>query len=125
RLRPHGDADRREPAGGEGSGGGGDHRLHPRRRQRGRRRAPAHGDPPPQHAAPPGEGLAGDGGGQEAYAGGRWPVIPSSFEYHAPASLADALVLLARHGARAKVLAGGHSLIPAMKLRLASPEVVV
>ena len=52
-------------------------------------------------------------------------MIPSAFEYHAPASVAEAAQLLATHGDNAKVLAGGHSLIPLMKLRLAQPGVVI
>jgi len=48
-------------------------------------------------------------------------VIPRPFEYHAPASLPDALSLLHRYGEEAKLLAGGHSLLPMMKLRFASP----
>ena len=43
-------------------------------------------------------------------------MIPASFEYHAAKSLDDALRLLERHGDEAKVLAGGHSLLPLMKL---------
>jgi len=45
-------------------------------------------------------------------------VIPPEFEYTAPASLDDALKALADGGEDAKVLAGGHSLLPLMKLRL-------
>jgi carbon-monoxide dehydrogenase medium subunit len=52
-------------------------------------------------------------------------VIPAQFDYAAPTSLADALSLLAEHKDDAKVLAGGHSLIPAMKLRLAQPQLLV
>jgi carbon-monoxide dehydrogenase medium subunit len=48
-------------------------------------------------------------------------VIPSAFEYHRASSLSNALALLAEHGEKAKVLAGGHSLLPMLKLRLASP----
>jgi aerobic carbon-monoxide dehydrogenase medium subunit len=51
------------------------------------------------------------------------PAVP--FEYHAPASVEEATALLARHGERAKPLAGGQSLVPLMTLRLARPEVVV
>ena len=49
----------------------------------------------------------------------------SSFEYHRPASLKDALALLSELGDRGKVLAGGHSLIPLLKLRLAAPEALI
>lgn len=48
-------------------------------------------------------------------------MIPAAFDYHRPASLDDALKLLAQHGDEARVVAGGHSLIPMMKLRLAAP----
>ncbi|MGV8936671.1 MAG: FAD binding domain-containing protein [Allorhizobium sp.] len=49
-------------------------------------------------------------------------MIPGAFEYHRPASLADALKLLSDLGDEARPLAGGHSLIPMMKLRFATPE---
>jgi carbon-monoxide dehydrogenase medium subunit len=52
-------------------------------------------------------------------------MIPAAFEYHAPASVAEATALLARLGEDAKVLSGGQSLIPMMKLRLAGPSHVV
>jgi len=48
-------------------------------------------------------------------------VIPRPFEYHAPTSLVEALTLLNRYGDEAKLLAGGHSLLPMMKLRFAAP----
>ena len=52
-------------------------------------------------------------------------MIPVGFDYVRPESLDSALALLAEHGEDATVLAGGHSLLPVMKLRLAAPEVVV
>jgi carbon-monoxide dehydrogenase medium subunit len=52
-------------------------------------------------------------------------VIPPEFEYAAPESLEDALRALADGGEDAKVLAGGHSLLPLMKLRLAAPTLLV
>ena len=52
-------------------------------------------------------------------------MIPGSFEYFAPTSVDEALALLKKNGEDAKLLAGGHSLIPTMKLRLAEPEVIV
>ena len=52
-------------------------------------------------------------------------MIPGAFEYHAPSSVAEAATLLDQHGEGAKILAGGHSLLPLMKLRLAQPEVVI
>ena len=48
-------------------------------------------------------------------------MIPAPFDYHAPASLVDAIGLLQKHGDDAKVLSGGQSLLPLLKLRLASP----
>jgi carbon-monoxide dehydrogenase medium subunit len=48
-------------------------------------------------------------------------VIPARFEYHRPGSVDEAVSLLAEHGEDGRVLAGGHSLIPMMKLRLAEP----
>lgn len=47
-------------------------------------------------------------------------MIPSAFDYHTPTSLSGALALLGQHGDEAKVLAGGQSLLPALKLRLSS-----
>lgn len=52
-------------------------------------------------------------------------MISSAFAYHAPTSVAEAASLLAEHGEEAKLLAGGHSLIPLMKLRLAEPSVLI
>jgi aerobic carbon-monoxide dehydrogenase medium subunit len=48
-------------------------------------------------------------------------MIPREFDYHAPKTLPDALGLLAQFGDDAKLLAGGHSLLPMMKLRFAQP----
>jgi carbon-monoxide dehydrogenase medium subunit len=52
-------------------------------------------------------------------------MIPPSFDYHAPKTLPDALKLLGQLGEEAKVLSGGQSLLPLLKLRLASPGHVV
>ncbi len=52
-------------------------------------------------------------------------MIPSSFEYFAPASLNEALKLLSAYKDDAKILAGGQSLVPLMKLRLAKPTHVI
>ena len=52
-------------------------------------------------------------------------MIPPSFEYHAPGSVDDAIALLGQYGDEAKILAGGHSLLPMMKLRFAEPEHLV
>jgi aerobic carbon-monoxide dehydrogenase medium subunit len=52
-------------------------------------------------------------------------MYPARFEYFAPASVDEALEILERYGDEAKVLAGGQSLIPLMKLRFASPRALV
>jgi carbon-monoxide dehydrogenase medium subunit len=52
-------------------------------------------------------------------------MIPSQFDYQAPNTIDEALTLLAANPDEAKILAGGHSLIPAMKLRLAQPALLV
>jgi carbon-monoxide dehydrogenase medium subunit len=52
-------------------------------------------------------------------------MIAQNFEYIAATSLGEAVNLLQKHGGRAKILAGGHSLIPMMKLRLAAPELLI
>ncbi|MGH7361915.1 MAG: FAD binding domain-containing protein [Candidatus Methylomirabilales bacterium] len=52
-------------------------------------------------------------------------MIPAAFEYHRPRSLQEAVALLAAKGEGAKVLAGGHSLLPLMKFRLARPAALV
>ena len=48
-------------------------------------------------------------------------MIPAAFSYHRPKSVQEAVALLAELGDNGRALAGGHSLIPMMKLRLASP----
>lgn len=52
-------------------------------------------------------------------------MIPASFSYHKANSVQEALGMLQQHGGDAKLLAGGHSLIPAMKLRLNQPETLI
>ena len=52
-------------------------------------------------------------------------MIPAAFAYFAPQAIPEALALLQQHGDEAKILAGGHSLIPVMKLRLATPAYLV
>ena len=52
-------------------------------------------------------------------------MIPGTFDYHRPVSLNDAIGLLSRLDSEARVIAGGHSLIPLMKLRLAAPSHLV
>jgi carbon-monoxide dehydrogenase medium subunit len=53
------------------------------------------------------------------------PVIPGSFAYHRPTSIKEAVGLLAQLSEEGRALAGGHSLIPMMKLRLATPAHLV
>jgi carbon-monoxide dehydrogenase medium subunit len=52
-------------------------------------------------------------------------MIPAGFDYHAPRSVADAIKLLGSLGPDAKLLAGGHSLLPMMKLRFAAPSALI
>ena len=52
-------------------------------------------------------------------------MIPESFDYQRAGSVREALTLLKQHGENAKILAGGHSLIPTMKLRLANPGTLI
>jgi len=52
-------------------------------------------------------------------------LIPAAFEYHRPGSVKEAVALLAKLGEDAHLIAGGHSLIPMMKLRMAQPEHLV
>ena len=61
----------------------------------------------------PAAGCAG-----ASYEKGVVSMIPASFDYHAPASLSEAIALLQRHGDQAKVLSGGQSLLPLLKLRV-------
>jgi aerobic carbon-monoxide dehydrogenase medium subunit len=51
--------------------------------------------------------------------------VPASVEYERATSVADAITLLGRHGDGARLIAGGHSLLPMMKLRLAVPDVLI
>ena len=51
--------------------------------------------------------------------------VPAQFEYEVAGSVDEAISLLQRHGPKSRLLAGGHSLIPMMKLRLAFPEVLI
>lgn len=52
-------------------------------------------------------------------------MIPPAFDYHAPRTVAEALTLLSTLGDEAKILAGGHSLLPMMKLRFAQPGTLI
>ena len=75
-----------------------------------------------QHAADTDARLAGDRPGQ----GRCRRMIPAEFDYEAPETLQDAISMLSQRADEdAKLLAGGHSLIPLMKLRLASPGLLI
>ena len=52
-------------------------------------------------------------------------MIPPSFDYHVPNSVNDAIGMLKKYGSDAKLLSGGMSLIPLMKLRLANPAYLI
>ena len=52
-------------------------------------------------------------------------MIPPPFEYRAPDSLPEALALLRKYGGDARVMAGGQSLLPMLKLRLVRPAVII
>lgn len=52
-------------------------------------------------------------------------MIPAQFDYLAPASVEEALAALAEHGDDAKIIAGGQSLLPVLRMRLNAPEVVI
>jgi carbon-monoxide dehydrogenase medium subunit len=52
-------------------------------------------------------------------------VIPGAFDYHAPATLEEAIGLLTQHGEGARLLSGGHSLIPLLKTRIARPGILI
>jgi aerobic carbon-monoxide dehydrogenase medium subunit len=60
-----------------------------------------------------------------AHAEGGFEVIPAAFDYVRPATVEDAVAALAGGGEDAKVLAGGHSLLPVLRLRLAAPALLV
>jgi hypothetical protein len=53
------------------------------------------------------------------------PVIPAAFDYVRAESAEEAISLIGQHGDEAKFIAGGHSLLPMMKLRLAQPSVLI
>src|SRR4029453_5219355 len=107
RSRPDGDADRRQPAGREG------------RRRDGDDARAARG-PAPRHAVDPRARVARDAGG----GGLMYTMRPAEFAYHRPGSLDEALSLLGE-GEETRPLAGGHSLLPLMKLRLSMPAALV
>src|SRR5207302_1775793 len=117
RARPHGDADPAQRAGGQGDRRVGDDRRRPRRPERRRRRPRPPRGAPRRNARHPAAGVDGTAGGP--------PMIPAAFEYRRAASVDEAVALLAEGGEDAKLLAGGHSLLPLMKVRLARPSLLV
>ena len=52
-------------------------------------------------------------------------MIPESFDYQRASSVSEAISLLQQYGDSAKILAGGHSLVPTMKLRLSTPGTLI
>ena len=52
-------------------------------------------------------------------------MIPTQFDYVAPATLEEALTVLSQHGDDAKIIAGGQSLLPVLRMRLNAPEMVI
>ncbi len=137
-----------QPVGGQGGRRGRHHRLDAGHRERRDRRAA----PPRRHQRRDADhvaaGVAGHPGrqgprhpgdpGRHPLAGGRArldrpeqpaaggsAVIPSKFDYVKPASVAEAVQALADGGEDAKILAGGQSLIPVLRLRLAAPSVLI
>ena len=52
-------------------------------------------------------------------------MIPTAFDYVAPTTVEEALSALAEHGDEAKILAGGQSLLPVLRMRLNAPEMVI
>ena len=73
-----------------------------------------------EHAADPDAGL-----GCHRRSEGRCVMIPAEFDYRAPETLDEAIRELHENGDEAKLLAGGHSLLPLMKLRLAAPALLI
>src|SRR5919204_17405 len=124
RARPDGDADRREPARGEGGRRDRHDRLDPGGRERGGGRARAASDPARRHAADAGARLARDASGERLRGAAMYTQRPAEFEYHRPTTLDEAIGLLEEHE-DARPLAGGHSLLPLMKLRFSEPRTIV
>src|SRR5262249_9138603 len=113
------DAHDREPARREGNRRDGDDRIHSRRLQRGPGRGGAARSEEDRHAAHRRACLAGDPRREEEL-----NMYAAEFDYHRPKSLAEAQSLL-QSNRDPKLLAAGHSLLPAMKLRMSSPKMLV
>src|SRR5262249_47250098 len=120
---PHRDAHARQPAGRQGRRRDRHHRVDGGGGERGARCAGPVRDPAPRHAVHARQGVGSD------------PVLgtltteatmyPAPFEYHVPSTVAEAVALLGRWQDDAKLIAGSQSLIPIMKLRLATPKHVI
>ena len=118
--RPHRHALAHQRHGGQGHRRGRHHRRRARRHQRRRRRPLGPRRDRRPHARFTPQRVEGHPGRDRRYA-----VIPAKFEYKRASSAEEAISLVGEHGDEAKFLAGGHSLLPLMKLRLASPAVLV
>src|SRR5207244_5695888 len=104
----------------EGYRGSGNDRLYPCRDERHRGCAATVRRPGRRHAGDATKTLAVDAPQRRDRA-----MIPAAFDYVVPRTVPEAIAELVKHGQEAKVLAGGHSLIPLMKLRLATPSFLV
>ncbi len=120
RARRDRDAVAGEPDRGQGCRRGRRDRQHRRGVERRHRRPRSARHQTSRHAVHGPDRLARDPGCE-----GRPGVIPAAFSYERPSSVADALQILSDAGGGAKVLAGGQSLLPLLKLRLASAETLV
>ena len=126
RDRPHPDAHAGEPAGHQGGGRDRHHRGHAGGGQRRRRRALGARSRPYRSDAAHGRASLEDRPGRPGEeVRGTARMYPAQFDYHTPGSIKEALDLLGKHKDDAKLLAGGHSLLPAMKFRLARPAHLV
>ena len=124
--RPHRDALAGQLAGRQGGGRGGHDRRDPGRHGCRARRDRATRCGLDRHAADADAGLGGAARRRAtADRAGRCPMITAPFEYRRAGSVDEAISLLGEFGEDAKLLAGGHSLIPLMKLRLAAPATLV
>ena len=97
----------------------------PARGRGGARRDPAARRDRARHAADADAGVAGDPSRRNGREEVRAVIHRGPFDYEAPESLEEAVRMLHENGEDAKLLAGGHSLLPLMKLRLAAPTLLV
>ena len=70
-------------------------------------------------------GALNQDAGETGRHGRSGPVIPAQFDYVAPATLEEALDALSQHGDDAKIIAGGQSLLPVLRMRLNAPEMII